>query len=187
MASEFRTNTLLFYWPIEDVTVELWTLNEEGQKVSKIGTLLPPEEVNNTEFELEAWAKEFLGQAAVAEIVDNTGEPPTITDLPILAEDTYQFKGSDLMELLGQVAGAASGAFLRLDPNLVMPSQEVSEAFQAYCIASAETFSRAHVEPITKAEAQALFDSFAGGSPDGNALSSVTPKLEKIVGEELVP
>lgn len=38
---------------------------------------------------------------------------------------------------------------------------------------------------FTVKEAQALADSFMGGSPDGEALNSATPKLEAILGKEL--
>jgi len=64
--------------------------------------------------------------------------------LPILDEDRYEFTGLRLREMLFEVAGTASGVFLREDPDKVMPLSEVAKAVQGWAIVRAEMFAAAH-------------------------------------------
>ena len=53
-------------------------------------------------------------------------DPEAATLLP--ADERYMFSGPELGSMLLEVAGATSGVFLRRDPTLVMPAEEVEGA-----------------------------------------------------------
>lgn len=65
----------------------------------------------------------------------------------LISDAHYEFSGAELKTLLGEVAGATSGVFLREDPGKEMPSVEVAEALEAFLVASWPTFARAYSHP----------------------------------------
>lgn len=126
----------------------------------------------------------------------------------------FVFGTSELVQLLCEVAGAATRPLLEENPDYTFPSAKALEAIKQYLAhdGTQEDLSRRRlpgtvetevvsemvaymcrrqqavlrgVDPadldLTAAEAKALIDTFMGGRPDGDALSSAHPKLEAMI------
>lgn len=63
---------------------------------------------------------------------------------PLLEGENYSFTGAQLAELLLQAAGAASGVFLREDPQKVMPTDQVTLAVHAWAVETTPAWGKAH-------------------------------------------
>jgi hypothetical protein len=92
----------------------------------------------------------------------------------------YEFSGEELERLLGEMAGATSGVFLREDPTKVMPSQQVEIAMREFIDATPESFEALDPEKVRIGVSLEGAKSFCSDSAGWGAigLQEITEGLE---------
>lgn len=103
---------------------------------------------------------------------------------PLLNPDArYEFSGEGLERLLGEMAGAASGVFLREDPTKVMPTEQVEIAMKEFIAATPEAFQALDPEQVRIGVSLEGAKSFcAEGSPGWGAIG-LQEITEKLIGQ----